>query len=418
MHYGLMRLHQDRVLALVFRGTASHSDMVIDGKTKPRNILQHHADATAAGHSLFVHGGVAEQIDLAYDHIKADLLAACNAPENRGLKLAFAGHSLGGAYATVLAIRLLLDPETQPVLMAHEFEVLSFGAPRVIFDAGRLTEGLEATLPPAARLTAAEEEAAVTAASSTSTRRVTTTATATDADTDTDGAKRGVTAPSPATQALNRRRATAAVAAALERAVQKFYSTRFRFFVNESDIVPRLLGNKISGLGVAAQTVKHFARSVFSVQLRPSEVEVELHHYVHLGAVFALVSGQPCLHIPPGPPTDKFFRLFPFDFNSAFQFHRTALYEMRLLAAYEALVTAREEVRPTPDMAAPSFTPSDDDLSHEPVDPEVRESFIAHLTSAASKGLFAPDEEHEGGADHDDDEESSEGKVRSEGSAG
>jgi hypothetical protein len=378
VQYGLLRLPDENCLSLMFRGTATHTDIVIDNKTKPRDLLRHFPHLQAEGRSLLVHGGAEEQVALVYDKVKAELLAACAPAENRDMKLVLGGHSLGGAYATVLALRLLIDPETQPLMLHHDCEVLTFGAPRVIYDTGRLADGLSAALPAmSARPSTLAAVAAAAAGAAAAAAHPVAGPTATLA-------AASIAAPGP------RRGSTAAAAAAQLHSVDAFFMNRFRVFVNESDIVPRLLGNHISALNLVAHTVKRFARSIFNVQLAPAEVETELHHFTQLGSVYALVSGRPCLHIPPGTATDKFFRVFPFGLSSAFEYHRTALYEMRLLAAWEALFKARAVVRPTPGAAVqpPAFNPSDDDLTQEPVTADVQLGLIASLTGTAHDALL------------------------------
>lgn len=266
VQYVVARAHQSRAIVVAFRGTKTKADIAIDAKTKPNDLLQEIQSVKP----LLVHGGVANQLLLCYDDLKAELLQTVSRPENKGMKIRVTGHSLGGAYAQAFALRALADEELRDVMLKHDFQVITFGSPRIIYKHPGMECGLEQLVPSAQTLS-------------------------------------------------------------------QFTEHHFVTIVNDSDIVPRLLGNKITGAGLAYSALKSLAKPVLSVHVSTSEVEKNLEYFEHLGKVTSLTDDGKFVLIQPEDWAD-FFKIPATRGRDLLANHSTGLYELRLYnALHEAL---------------------------------------------------------------------------------
>ena len=106
---------------LVFRGTADVQDATIDISAVPDF-------SRFKEHGIGVHSGIASTLEQDVDevgHVLNDVLGALKQHRQAEEPLVLSGHSLGGGYAQVMAIHLLMrDVEI--------FAVQTFGAPHVL----------------------------------------------------------------------------------------------------------------------------------------------------------------------------------------------------------------------------------------------------------------------------------------------
>ncbi|EDQ88192.1 uncharacterized protein MONBRDRAFT_9118 [Monosiga brevicollis MX1] len=342
IQYGVMRLHEQRAIVVSFRGTKTRADIAIDAKTKPKDLLAlahswgftvpsaasdtptepanqpifsraplspypvfsgsvmnptptnsasavpprppppHTNPHNPVRPSLLVHGGVVDQIALCYDSIKRHILEELGKVENRRLRLVLCGHSLGGGYASAFVLLALMDPELRPVMLKHDFQVLTFGSPRILFRDHSLEQGL-------------------------------------DAIASAQGSSRAGTSDQTYSGAAH-----------------PFFERHFTSWVNEEDIVPRLLGNSVRGLGVAQSVLKQVANSLMSLQVHADELEDNLEHFEHVGRVVALSGTGDCRDIDAAL-TDDFFSMRGLVYKSAIAAHMTAEYERRIATAFGRL---------------------------------------------------------------------------------
>ena len=111
---------------LIFQGTVDVQDAVIDVSAVPDY-------GRFKEHGIGVHSGIASILEQDVDdvgHVLNDVLGALKQHRQAGELLVLCGHSLGGGYAQVMAIHLLIrDVEI--------FAVQTFGAPHVLVPPGK-----------------------------------------------------------------------------------------------------------------------------------------------------------------------------------------------------------------------------------------------------------------------------------------
>jgi hypothetical protein len=255
-----------------------------------------------------VHGGVVDQVQLAFPELKAALLHAYAEASNQRLQLTFTGHSLGGSYAVTFALRALADDDLRPILLKQRFQVLTFGAPRVVYQAREET----GKTGPMATMAQTPVYPAVPPLG---------------------GGELSVGSqseePSP-----NRPTATPWHSLAPGRVNSlSFFNHHFLNIINDQDVVPRLLGNRIAGSSLAVKAIHTLAKPLLSLHVAAAEIETKLEHFTHVGAVIVLDDDGGLVQLPTAPGVaDGFFSTRP-AWQHVLRNHRTGEYELRVQRA-------------------------------------------------------------------------------------
>eukprot|EP00049_Salpingoeca_infusionum_P002754 m.59418 g.59418 ORF g.59418 m.59418 type:complete len:655 (-) comp11771_c0_seq1:341-2305(-) len=380
VQYVVSTVPDHNCIVVAFRGTQTLTDLVIDGQTAPLDLVsdlelssdvQHctkrtmtgdnsdigiasashsdsHSDSDSDntsqalvqggedGFHILAHGGVVSHLKHIYGDITSQVQSLLDNPQHKGKDIILCGHSLGGAYATACALRMLADSTIRSTVLTHNLRVHTFGAPRIVFSSSENNTVLHQLAPSPSSFCSsskhhqhtacgwereqAEEEEKETMKKREENRKQTEAATCT----------------SPARDLANVN--TSKNVAAEESTALLFLRTTFQNYVNQTDLIPRLLGNRIAGRTLAPFALPVVGRRFMSVQLHKSQISKDIDKYTHLGCVRAFTADETLVDIQP-EDEKNFFKLYPYDAFNMLKHHDTDGYLERVAAAY-ALATS------------------------------------------------------------------------------
>eukprot|EP00045_Choanoeca_perplexa_P008585 m.80599 g.80599 ORF g.80599 m.80599 type:complete len:596 (+) comp14552_c0_seq1:35-1822(+) len=358
IQYAVLRVHEQGRLVITFRGTKTRADMAIDAKTKPKPLLRPHDDdggdgpvsngpssqASSPRSRIHLHGGVVDQVALAYPALKAAILAAYREPSNQRLQLTMTGHSLGGSYAVAFALRALADDELRPLLLKQQFQVLTFGSPRIVYqptaacDTAAAVSTLSGAAPPTAAPVVSPTSSMVDERALASTHAPLSDDVCPSAPPPRPPRPSGLVNTPPVSSQDCSSAPTIDEApwhslASGDCHPEVFFQSHFFNVVNDQDLVPRLLGNRITGSSLALTAIHTLAKPLLSLHIAAAEVETQLQHFTHLGAVMVLDDNGGLIRLPTDSRvSDGFFSTRP-AWQQILRNHRTGEYELRVQRA-------------------------------------------------------------------------------------